>query len=338
MLTVALMVTSFSHAGLLTAQVATNPGQGAPAATEQVSGQQTGSADEKALKRIMFLKSLRDQMTSSTEDYRQISENVTNSSQQLAVMDDRVSTLQAQLANLDQQIETTKSLIENVSTQINEKEASIIKLYDGLEIKKAAIEEQKKLLSEYLAALYEQENSVTDTMTNNEEINIAKLLLSDVPVGEQLQQIKYFNIMESTGHRIFSRLEDLYVSELTDQRTIEIQKSKLESLKQELDGEKSDQAALFQGKIQILAKTQGEESVYQQLYDESKREQDLLQEDIRTLRDNLDFIEQKMVEKGDSFNPDDYSNLLDKNTANVAEYIDSTKNNSSPCRAPPGAI
>lgn len=313
----------FFNAGILIAQ------ESAPAQTQQnvPAGAQDADAREKAIKRALFLKSLKEQLASSNAEFKQVSDTVDKATVRLGELKGRVDSLTNQLANLDEQIAISKALIENVTRQIGEKEAAIIKLYDELDIKKAAIEEQKLLLAEYLNALYEQENSVTDTMTDNEEISITKLLLSDVPIGEQLQQIKYFNIMESTGHEIFQKLEDLYLEQLVSQRQIEIQKSGLEELKQRLDEENINLQTEYDSKMRIVAVTKGQEILYQKLLGESAQQQDELEADLKTLRMNLAFIEEKIRTLGDKFNPDDFASILGKEITSVADYIRKTQDN-----------
>jgi murein DD-endopeptidase MepM/ murein hydrolase activator NlpD len=320
----AILMLPFASADTITAQ--SNNGI-VSIISDSVSVTQESDSYEKVLKRIKFLQNIKNQMNATRSDYRQITDNVQEASGRIAEIHVKVTTLKDQIRNLDDQIETTKSLITNVTIQITEKENTILVLYDEMEIKKAAIEEQKKLLSEYLKAIYEEENSVTDTINGNEEISIAKLLLSDIPVGEQLQQIKYFNIMEATGHRIFARLEQFYLELLKDQKQIEIDKTKLQELNAQLAEQEDNLKVDYQAKLSLLALTHGQETIYAVLLDESMKQQEQLAADLTTLSDNLDFIERKMVELGDSFNPDDYSAVFDNNTTSVAAYIRETKDN-----------
>ncbi|HLG25657.1 MAG TPA: hypothetical protein VI588_02605, partial [Candidatus Gracilibacteria bacterium] len=291
--------------------------------------------DEKALRRIEFLQNIRDALKATQKDLYDVNINVRDADGRLEETQVQITTLKEQLSNLDVQIKTAEDLILNVSIQIAEKENELVLLYEDIGIRKAAIENQKKMIAEYLKAIYEQESSVTDTMSGNEEINIAKLLLSDDSVGEQLQEIKYFNVLEQTGHEIFARLETLMTELELEQIDLEVKKSKLAALYERLSEERHNLEVQKNAKKQLLEQTKGEEQIYQQLLEESKKQQQQIQDDIKTLRDNLRFIQEKMDEMGDDFDPAAFKSLFSNGEqVSVYEYINSTKDDEFSLRWP----
>lgn len=297
----------------------------ANSADQQPSSDQ--NLDEKGLKRLQFLQNIRDQIRASQKDFSSVTSSISQTNKSLDKAEEEVLTYNEQLANLDEQVTATQGLIDNVTVQIAEKENLLAHLFEDIEIKKAAIDNQKEMLMDYLNVIYEQESSITNTIGNNEEINIAKLLLSDVPVGEQLQQIKYFDILEKNGHEIYDRLENLVKELEYEQQNLEEEKDKLASLYPELEIQRKNLNIQRQAKIDLIAQTQGQEKIYQQLIEDSKQQQAAIQDDIKVLRDNLNFIQKKIDELGPDFNPDDYRNILDQQATAVFDYINSTKNN-----------
>jgi len=286
----------------------------------------TQQMDQRVMKRTEFLQNIRDELRDTQHDYSNITRNVSDASNRVKEVEDLAETLQEQLQNLDTQIAQTQTLIENVSLQINEKESLLLQLYDDIEMKKLEIENQKNMLMDYLRTIYMQESSVTNTLMDNDEINVAKLLLSDDSIGDQLQQMKYFNILEDKGHEIFDRLESL-VNELhEDEGIVNEQKDRLTKLRARLEEETQNLNTQRQAKADLLDQTKGEQKIYEQLLEESKLQQEQAQLDLSTLRDNLKFIEDKIKELGDDFNPEDYEALLHGDKTSVYEFIRNTEN------------
>lgn len=296
------------------------------------SSQETGSQvidpdiQAKGAKRVQFLQNIRDQLSVTQRDFVDATKNAGEVNDQLGQVQEQVLTLAEQLRNFDDQIATTESLIGNVKMQIADKGNRVTEIQNQMDLQKAAIENQKQMLSEYLNVLYEQENSVSNTVTNNDEINVVKMLLSDTPVAEQLQQIKYFNILEDTGHKIFDELERLLAQQDQSQQNLEAQKTKLSLLYANLADEKQNMDQQRLAKAGLLEQTRGQEDIYSQLLEETKQQQAQSQEDIKVLKDNIDFIQGKISELGDKFNPNDYSAMFSPGTANIVDYINSTKN------------
>ena len=301
-----------------------------PPVIQQETTQSQQIADQRALKRMQFLRNIRDEIRSTQKDFVNVTRNVSDANQRLMEVQQKVTTLSEQLDNLDSQISRTESLIFNVTMQIGEKENQLVLLYEEMEVKKAALQNQKKMLVEYLETIYEQESSVSDTTNGNEEINIAKLLLSDESVGDQLQQLKYFNILENAGHEIFNRLDALLQELKSDELSIQEKKDKLARLNAQLTEEKQNLEIQRTAKANLLEETKGEEVIYGQLLEESRQQQQQVHEDLDTLRQNLKFIQEKILELGDDFNPDEYAGLLGPGTASVYEYMKSGKKGEDP--------
>jgi murein DD-endopeptidase MepM/ murein hydrolase activator NlpD len=295
-----------------------------------LSAQSGETADDTSSKGVRFLQNLRAEIRATQKDFREVTRSVTDANDRLAEVSKRVDTLQMQLDNLDEQIKNTEDMILNVTVQINEKESQLILLYEEAEMKKAALENQKQMLIEYLQTLYEQESGITDTTTDNDRINVAKLLLSDRTVGDQLLELKYFSVLEQTGHELFSNLEALMKEIEADEAAILLKKDRLGELTLELEDRKVQLEIQKSAKAHLMEETKGEEKIYKQLLEESVKQQAQVKIDLDTLNENLDFIRKKMAELGDAFNPDEYLSLLSPQSTAVYDYINATRNGEDP--------
>ncbi len=281
--------------------------------------------DEKQMENEQFLANLKAELRATQKELYDVKSNVVDTEKKLGDVHTQISTLSGQLANLDQLIADTELMIKNVVVQIVEKENRIRLLYSDIEVKEIEIANQKMMLTEYLKALYEHESAVSDTFTENKEINAAKLLLSDEPVSEQLQQIRYLNIMEKTGHELFEKLEKLVAELEAEKDYVDEQRQKLTELNERLSEERKNLQIQRAAKENLMLQTRGEEGVYSQMLNESYQQQVQIQEDIQVLREALVFIQEKMVELGDKFDPNDFRNLFTGEKISVYEFINATK-------------
>lgn len=295
-------------------------------ATQALETELSQQVDERALKRAQFLQNIRDELKATQHDYANVTRSVDEASGRVEHVEDEIKTLNEQLANLDSLISQTANLISNVELQINEKESLLIQLYNDIETKKLEIENQKNMLMDYLETIYIQESSVTNTLLENDQISVAKLLLSDDSIGDQLQQMKYFNILENTGHEIFDRLESLIVELHEDEDLVIEQKNRLLMLHERLDQEQMNLDIQKNAKTELLEQTKGEQKIYEQLLAESKLQQEQVQLDLQTLRENLKFIEEKVQELGDDFDPENYEALIHGDKTSVYQFIRDTQN------------
>lgn len=275
--------------------------------------------DSTEKKQELFLIKLRKQLQNARTDYFNVDKNIDTAKEKLVVATDAITSLKTQIENMDYLINNAQAKINNVEKQIAQKENAIDVLLKDIQIKKIEIENQKILLKEYLKLLYLQQNNFYDD-TQAQDISVSKLLLADSSVGETFQEIQYFSILEQTGQNIFDTLENTE-KEYKDQRTEVIQtKQKLAKLNEQLDGEKTNLKLQQNAKQKLLERTKGEEEIYRDLIANSKREQLEIIDEINSLKENLLFVEQKIHEDGENFNPDNYGNLITPNVRAIYDF------------------
>ena len=281
--------------------------------------------DWKEERRQIFLDNIKAEIRGSEKELFDVNANVKETHDRLDNVHEEITTLSEQIAIFDEKIATTEDLILNVAAQIAQKENEIILLYEEIDLKNAAITHQKKMLSEYLRALYLRESAISNTMVENSEVSIAKLLLSDEPVGTQLQQITYFNLLEEQGLELFHELESMVIELEQAKELAKVAKVKLARLYAKLDEEREQLEVQREAKAKLLEITRGEEEIYKRLIAETQLQQNQLQEDLRELRDNLAFIQEEMRVLGDSFDPNDYRDLFSGEKTSIYAYINAFK-------------
>lgn len=288
-----------------------------------------GHADEelehKSAARGDFLDAVTNQLQSVQGDYFKIASQVKDSEKKLADTVKQKLTLQSQLDQLNMQIVNSIILIKNVEAQIVEKENEIALLSQQIDFQDVEINHQKQMLMEYLSLLYQHENTMFDTTKQNLEVNIIKLLLADQLPSDILRETRYFNVLETMGHAMFEKLEKLLKEQQDNKIRLENSRNKFIMLYRQLDEEKENLKIQSAAKANLLDETKGQERIYEQLIEESKKQQAQTLDDITTLRSNLSYIKQKIAELGDAFDPNKLAAFFGKETTSVYEFIQSTK-------------
>lgn len=275
--------------------------------------------------REKFLRNIKAELRATQKELYDVKANTVDTERKLTDVHEVITSLSGQLANLSSQMRDTENMIKNVKVQINEKENRIKLLYSDIKMKEVEILHQKTMLMEYLETLYVHENAITDTLSGGQEINIAKLLLSDKAVSEQLQEIKYLNILEQTGHELFDKLEEMVTKLEFEQAYADEQRLKLEGLNRQLEKERKNLEIQKQAKKNLLQQTRGQENIYTEMLSESREQQSEIQKDIRALREAMALIQKKMEELGDDFDPEDFEDLFTGEKISVYEFINATK-------------
>ncbi len=274
---------------------------------------------EQDLKNEKFLLQLKNQLQNARNEYFQVSKSIDEAKERLITSRDVISSLNAQIENLDYLISNTQAKIRNVEKQISEKQ-NLIELYrDEIKIKQIELENQKLVLRDYLRALYLQENTFL-SKKGDPDISASKLLLGDASIGDTFKEIEYYAILKQTGQNIFGKLETVQNEYKTARLQLQQTRQKLKKLDRELEDEKKNLKLQKHAKNGLLTQTKGEEKIYRELIAQSKREQLAIVEEVNKLKENLTFIETKINEDGENFDPDNYKDLINPNVRAVYDF------------------
>lgn len=257
-----------------------------------------------------FMEGIKTEIKSSEVDLELINNTVNDTQNKLDETRLRIGTLTGQLMNLNSQIETTEAKIKNVEGQIQQKEDEIKLLEYEIAVKQAEITNQKQMFLEYLEMIYKQQSDFNSINEQELQLNTLKLLFADQNAGETLRSLKYSEILEESGRQIFTKLSDLMAEDQRNQKLMELKRRTLTELQISLSAEKADLEVKKRAKGALLKQTRGEEKIYQELLENSKKQQEEVQLEVDTLRENLIFIEKKAKELGADFDPANYAALF----------------------------
>lgn len=266
-----------------------------------------------------FLDRLKEEFNLSKSGYKQLLNSVSDMQQRLDLVSEEKTTLTEQLKNIDDLVNFTTKRLTEVLMQVVESENRIRVLYDEIEVREVALEYQKNMLRDYVRVIYQEQDSNLSIGANG-EINAFKLLLADGSVGENLQQLEYFDVLNETGLMLIEKLAQLTTDLKNYQQELMDKKTELTGLYDVLAKEKEQLDIQKAAKENLLNLTLGQEKVYGELLVQTEKEQEELLNDVKALNDAINFVEQKVAEEGENFNPDDYIDLLDYKTKALIDF------------------
>ncbi len=277
-------------------------------------------AKEEALeKQELFMKRLKDEFNLSKTDYQQILTQVTDVQEHLHEISEHKTTLTEQLNNLDAQITMTTDRLMTVVKQVVETENEITSLYEEIEIREVALNYQKELLKDYIEVIYKEQNEYFN-IDESGKVDAFKLLLADGSVGNNLKELEFFDLLNEAGIQMVETLDTL-AKELKDyQASLGQKREELLVLQDGVEEEKRQLEYQRDSKQNLLDLTAGQEQIYEQLLEQTIREQEQLLSDVKNLNNALSFMEAKMAEEGADFDPDKYLALLDYRSQALYEF------------------
>lgn len=270
-------------------------------------------------KQDVFLSRIQEEFNLSKAGYQQLLTQIVDTKERLKkVAEDKV-TLAQQLQGLDDEITLTTEKLLKVIAQVVETENTIKLLYEQIEMRQIALDYQKELLKDYIRVIYEEENAYY-SFDENGEVDAFKLLLASGSVGENMKNLKYFDLLNEAGQQMVDRL-DVLATEVEDyQDELNGKREQLLVLQDRIGGEKMRLEEQRVAKEQLLVLTLGQEQIYQQLLAQTAEEQGEMLTEVQQLNEALVFVQQKIAEEGREFNPDDYSEILDFKTKALYDF------------------
>ncbi len=257
------------------------------------------------------LKTVRENLAQQRQRYDTLSGNVLEAQDKLVPLRQTIVSLKDQLELLNDQIRASKDRITAAELLVARQQLSLKRSMQDYQTVEASMGAQKKALLEYIRLLYHEESEYFGLY--DEGSSTVKLLLADRSMSENLLGRDYLAVMESTGRQVFQEMESKRLLLQEKQAEINGEQQRLYDL---YDALRYERVTLEQARVsqkELLAATQGEESSYQELLDESIRQQMEAAIAIQNLQDNLSLLESKL----DSLD----ERLLDEGVAPPTEPI-----------------
>jgi len=180
-----------------------------------------------------------------------------------------------EIAYLDSTINYTELKIQDAQIKIAEKEAELEKLSKDVEnmanniyLISEALDSQEKVLEERLVARYKSEKTIS-----------LELFLNSNGLSDIISRLQYLKIAQEEDNKLLAQLKDTKQNFTSQKVLLEDQKNKVEELKKSIEQEKANAESLKidledqKNSKEILLKiTKNDESEYQRLLEEVRRE------------------------------------------------------------------
>ncbi|MBI5412692.1 peptidoglycan DD-metalloendopeptidase family protein [Candidatus Peregrinibacteria bacterium] len=239
------------------------------------------------------LRNAKEAIIKEHQNFNQLGQKIKEIEGALAPFSQQIKELKDQVALFNKNIETTQKQIEDAEQRIVKKQLDIKDLMKRIEISRVIIADQQRVVLGFIGLMYHEEEQYLDLYTNGTDT--FKLLLADQSVGESLQGQEYARLVEQLGRDFFHQLELKHRDLNEKQQNLQKQQQELTMLYTSLDAQKQQLQEQRLAKQDLLDKTQGEESRYQELLEEAIQQQMESMIAIQNMKDSLGMIETKLT-------------------------------------------
>ena len=238
------------------------------------------------------LQDLQDNLQKETDAFNDLDKQINDIEDKMAPTRQQINTLQDEINLMNQQLNLAQKKIQNTDLMIAEKEVILRNLMEEYKRSEIQLNTQKETVLNYILLVYNEQQNFVDF--SNGSSSTIKLLLADKSISENMLGLEYSTILEETGRKVFYDLHDRQVELKNKQDRIDAERANLDSLKVSLEQEKRLLAEGKTAKNNLLTETQGKEEEYQRLLEESRQQQLESAMAIQNMKDNIEFINQKL--------------------------------------------
>lgn len=273
------------------------------------------------------LSGVQENLEEQRKRFDELDKQIQEAEEKLVPIRETITSLQGQVDLINNQIRLTKEKMTNVEVMIAEKQIEIKDAMLFLQRSEVELGIQKNVVLDYVKLLYQEENRFFDLYDDGS--STLKLLLADNSVSENLLGKEYFSVMEQTGRKVFSDLDQKRQDLLERQNDILHEQADLSFLYDALSKEKKNYEETRLSKKTLLEQTQGEEEKYQLLLEQAQQQQlesaiavQNLQDNIELINSKLSLLDDGLAEAQKAEAPDMQKVQDTKETLNMIESID----------------
>ena len=284
--------------------------------------------DEKSLNNALFLFQIQQELKTSYAEYKKLNSVISTTQDKVLDGNDTIGTLREQIISFQREITLSEEKIHSIAQQIGLQEKELSILQQEVADRGVALEEQKKLLADYMRMLYLNENRFRGDVGSDEKISSAKLILSDVNIGETLREMNTLDMLQYRGQLLLEQLQGAQEAILEIHALILQKKTRLDVLKNVIVAERQHLRDGQEAKTALLRITHGEQQNYEKLIAESLVQQDEAILQIGALQDNFNYVKNNLSRLGNSVSGNDLQKLLDARTQEILEFQAMSDSNS----------
>jgi murein DD-endopeptidase MepM/ murein hydrolase activator NlpD len=205
----------------------------------------------------------------------------------------KVNTLRSQVQALDENIRRANLNLSAVQQDIKGIQLQMADLQELSEMREVELARSKALLNEFIRLAYQETMQYTDWETG--EISTLKFLLQNETLSSAEIKQAYLSVLQSTSMGLISDLtskQEEYNEANTD---LLVKRGQLVLIQQELVDKYTQLKEMQSAKQRLLAETSGEERAYQQLVDQSRRQQAEALFEIEDLQNQLGVVDNQLT-------------------------------------------
>lgn len=212
---------------------------------------------------------LRDNISEKQQELEKITSEIQNLQKEIVQKQKQAASLKNEAALFDLHIRQTEKQIEAVETEINKLSSEILATQISIREKEEGIERQKTYLAETLRLINEYDT-----------VSALEITLSNETFSQFLDQVQYTANLSEKNQELLETIRALKAELELKEAQLESELTKQETLKAELQAARDSLTDQKLQKESLLAKTRGQEKVYQALLSETAKKQEEVEREI----------------------------------------------------------
>lgn len=277
-------------------------------AEDTVAPEDTAALTE-AVQQSSLLLQLKQKLAQIQYRYTLLDQNIEKAKDSIVEINAAVINLEMVIANLDEQIKNNQKQTLDVKSQKEVGKMDLEKLESDLQVLQLQFEDQKAIVSDLMMMLYMKRGVYYDGGT----VNPVKVLASSDSVSETLQNITYLDLMEGENQNQIDKMAQMSTDLSEKWNQIRVKKEELDAL----DAELSDETTRLQGERQaqqdILDETKAEQALLEGMLGSADQRKEELLSEIEIYQENVDAMQSKL---------DETNGLLSEDQRSLIEQIE----------------
>ncbi|MFA5352304.1 MAG: peptidoglycan DD-metalloendopeptidase family protein [Candidatus Gracilibacteria bacterium] len=254
---------------------------------------------ETAGKTVEALVYVRNEINNRYQTYLNAEDSLTDlAKEKLKPIEAKVNTLRDQVAAFDENIRRANLNLAAVQKEIKGIQLEMGDLSELAEMREVELARSKALLNEFIRLMYQETMQYTDWDTG--EISTMKFLLQNDSLSATEIKQTYLSVLQSLSVNLINDLNEKQSEYNKANSDLLVKKGELVLIQQDLADKANELKDMQEAKKRLLAETSGEERAYQQLVDQSRRQQAEALLEINDLQSQLGVVDNKLNSlKGD---------------------------------------
>jgi len=273
-----------------------------------------------AVQQSSLLLQLKQKLAQIQYRYTLLEKNIEDAKVNIVEINAQVTNLERVIANLDGQIKDTGKQTLDVKSQKEEGKMEVKQLEEDIQVLQLQFEDQKKIVGELMTMLYVKRGVYYD----DEGVNPVKVLASPHSVSQTLQRITYLDLIEGENQTQIDKMAEFSKQLAEKWNELRVKKQELDALDVKLASESASLEGERQAQQDILDETKAEQALLEgMLGSADQRKEDLLRE-IKIYQENVNTMEAKLAGTSGLLSEDQKS-LIEKIEEEMIAGIDGTE-------------